>query len=215
MKTNISMAGLTTELKRDTISAHPWNDPQRWDNKPEGGWANEPDDWDSTWTLAPDDDQMMIVTECFVTFSCSANFESSETPADDQSLIVEAQIAGVPTSIPIITFPSIAKMIDRSRDIHIHEPKGTVATSSIQQPFYVLHIPFAEDILLWSSSGLTGQAPPAHLYTYDTPSGPIPKFGSMTIRIANDRPYNDGNDGALEMAWSRYFVHMFEDPGNS
>lgn len=213
MKTNISLAGLSKEFKRDTVSAHAWHDPQQWQNKPEGGWASEPDDWDSTWTLEPNADEMMIVTECFATFSCGSNFESSGVAANDQSLIVEAHIAGVPTAIPIITFASMAKMMDRSRKVEVIAPQDVTATSSIQKAFYVLHIPFAEDILLWSSAGLTGQAPPNHLHTYDTLKGPIPKFSKMTIRIANDRPYEDGAGGAIEMAWSRYFVHIFEDLG--
>jgi len=213
MKTNISLAGLTKEFGRDTVSAHPWCDPQQWENKPESGWANEPDDWDSTWTLEPDEGEMIIVTECFATFSCGSNFETSDVAASDQSLVVEAHIAGIPTAIPIITFPSMAKMMDRSRKIDVISPQDVSATSSIQKAFYVLHIPFAEDILLWSSAGLTGQAPPNHLNTYTTIKGEIPKFSKMTIRIANDRPYGDGDGGSIELAWSRYFIHIFEDPG--
>jgi len=214
VKTNISLAGLTKELKRDTVSAHAWNDPQQWEEKPEGGWVVEPDDWDSTWTLRPNSGEMLITTECYVTFSCSARMESSSTPADDQSLVVQAHIDGVDTAIPIITFPSLAKMIDRSREVQVIKPEDTGANSSVTKAFYLLHIPFAEDILLWSSAGLTGNAPPNHLHTFETLQGSIPKFSEMTIKIANDRPYQDGSGNDLEIAYSRYFVHVFEDPGN-
>ena len=89
MKTNISLAGLSKEFKQQTVSCHPWNNPQKWALKPESGWAVEPDDWDSEWTLEPDEDRMIIATDCFITVSCAASIEESATEADDQSLIIE------------------------------------------------------------------------------------------------------------------------------
>ena len=116
--------------------------------------------------------------------------------------------------IEIIRFPSLGKLIDRSLTKQVIVPVDVTATSSIQKAFYEMHIPFAEDVLLWSSAGVdTGQTPPA-LYTYDTLEGAMPKFSKMTSRIANNRPYEDGNSGDIELAYSRYFVHIFEDPGN-
>ena len=190
-------------LTRDTISSHPWNRPNEW----------QIDAYDSTWKLKPlsseetEDGygQMYVVKMCLMT--CSADI----VIAPECSMVIEGFIYEGGDPIPIIEFKNFDETINRASAIDFIAVNGVGEGASITKPFYKVELPFAQEILLWDSAGLDfSQGPPV---PYRDTQGNV-KLKYMTCRITGNQPYKNGQDEIVEMAWSRYFVDIYRDPGN-
>ena len=201
----ISEKGLTEALGQNTLHSHPWNRENLWVLCPdqESGWGETPKD--SRWTLEPPTGQMYVATHCYIQCSCDVLI----TPA--KAMIVEGYFgASDETPYEITRFSYLDIMTNRAHEKKILDPStghagGSEPGMCMTKKFYDLKIPFAEEVLIWSSADGTIMAP-----SLDQEGKA--KFRRMVVRIADDEPYKDSTDALVETALSRYLCDVYTDP---
>jgi hypothetical protein len=190
---NTDQLGIGDYLGRDTISAHPWHRNNEW----ELGVS------DSLWTLKPDPGQVYISTECYIQMSADILI----TP--ENAMVIDAYLDNGILAKEVIRFKNFDELLLRSTEVILYEPQNIAEGSSLSGGWYKCIIPFASEVVLWSSAGIIDPGPPLSIQTDNTGA---PKLAYMTARIDNHQPYKNGGGVLVETAWSRYFVHIYEDP---
>jgi hypothetical protein len=197
----LGQLGLTNYLRTDTVSSHPWHRPDEWQLKPSEGWVNPPTGYNSVWGLKPKAGEMFVVTACQVQMSADAIITNAN------AMQVHVTIQNPIPPIYITQFAHLDEFLNRASEVFYYPISGVGENAEITRPFYRAIIPFAQQILLWSTAGLNLST----TQPYRDRSGNV-KFRSMTAKIANNLPYLDATGSITQTAWSRYFIDVYQDP---
>jgi len=203
-----SQLGLSDNYKtQETIHSHPWNRENEWVLCPDpvAGWGETTKD--SRWELKPPAGDMYIATHCFVQCSC----DILVTP--ERALIVEGVFddADEAGKVEITRFSYLDILTSRASEKRILDPNtghgaGATPGETLTKRFYELKIPFAHEVLLWSSAALTGGQPALD-------GAGNAKFRKMIVRIGDNEPYtNAAGTAPAETTLSRYFCDVYTDP---
>ena len=190
-----SQLGLVDYIKRDTISAHPWHRSNEW----------QVSESDSLWTLKPDPGEVYVATECYIQMSADILI----TP--DNAMVIDAYLDNGIKAAEIIRFKNFDELLVRSTEVQLFQPENVVSNSSLTGAWYKCVIPFASEVVLWSTAGIISPDP----LQFNVDATGAPKLSYMTARILNNESYKNGANEIVETAWSRYFVHIYKDPDYS
>jgi len=181
----------------DTITSHDWHDPSKWS-------ATD----NSEWFITPSAGEVIVLTGVMIKFTHGMDIPLAS------KMTLDGIFADGVDPYPITEYDSVGALIrrgDKEEFINLSDPgEGAPFRRSIIKLTYE----FSRHIFLWDSAGLTGEAPPNHLYV---DALGIPKFKKLRVKIADNEPYkyfNDTGDSTLEIACSRYFATRYNDPGN-
>jgi hypothetical protein len=181
--------GLPSNVKGfDTITSHDWSDTSAW-----------PATDNSVWTLQPGADEVYKVTGVLIKFTEDMIIHSGG------GMIIKGHIDGWASSpITLAQYSSMADFMARADEMNRIAYSGPI-NGDVNKPIIQLKFDFSKPVIIWSSAGVTGGNPHVDILGN-------PKWEYMTAEIADDLPYKDDNSDPAQMARSRYFVEIYEDP---
>lgn len=177
----------SSAIGNDTITTHSWAHTSEWSA------PNE-----SKYEIIPAAGKAIVLSGVLIRFS-----EGMIAPANNEH-ILEYILEGWQYSPYKITgYPSLRSLFSRADIIDRSDYQGT--GGDISKPIISLKYDFSRPIVLWSSGGVVGGAPKLDAQGQ-------PRFQKLRVRLAANEPYKDTNGDPVEMACSRYFATIYNDP---
>jgi len=124
----------------ESIPTHEFTDPDTWQRKPEGGWVDPPNDYDSTFELEPPEGKAYAIHSVRIRYSAHAKLHAA--------LIVEYWAGELKVGETV--YASKADFIDRCPDFEVLDVTGNGDYTS---PIWAHSYEFQEPLVLWSTPG--------------------------------------------------------------
>lgn len=175
-------------LQFDTITSHDWANTAKWP---------APDN--SIWDLTPSDGKALKLTGVLIRFS------ENMIVHNGGDMIVELLLDGFPYSPYEVTRYSCMRDFMARADFWDKLDYNGPTGGDVNSPIIGIKLDFSKPVILWSSASFTSGGPEVDLL------GNI-KFKTMRTRIADNQPYKNDSGDPVQIACSRYFVEVYQDP---